>query len=63
MKTNFDDPAIEKAILHQIIMLHHPINDKENKSVDLLLPRGLQPFWEDWTGVQEAGQLAPEAIL
>jgi hypothetical protein len=40
IKTNFNDPAIEKAILHQIIMSHHPINDKENKSVDLLLPRG-----------------------
>jgi hypothetical protein len=37
IETNFNDPAIEKAILHQIIMSQH---DKENKSVDSLLPRG-----------------------
>jgi hypothetical protein len=40
IKQNCNDPAIKKAILHQIIMLHHSINDKGNKPVDLLLPRG-----------------------
>lgn len=40
IETNFNDPAIEKAILHQIIMSQHSIHDKENKSVDSLLPRG-----------------------
>jgi hypothetical protein len=40
IETNFNDPAIEKAILHQIIMSQHSINDKENKLVVLLLLRG-----------------------